>query len=87
MHTTRAGQPRFIGGIQNAAGFVEQVLGVINSQELQEALGADTYPTPEQPLEMIGAHVDVSGHLLQTGLILEVLLQVLDGFFDLCVIS
>ena len=67
-----------IGGIEDRGGGFELRLGVVQRQELAEALGRDARPAAEQALEVVGAETGrlPLSHVIEPRLIAEVLLQV-----------
>ena len=64
----------------------QQSGGMPGGEILHKALGADTGPAPEQPLEMKFAQARIARQCLQVRLVLIVLFQITDRTLDTFVI-
>jgi hypothetical protein len=82
----RPGKTGFIGGVQHIARLLQQAPGVFLREKLEEALGADPHPAPEQALEMELAQAGGGRDLTQGGLAANVFFQKSDGLLDPAII-
>ena len=82
-----AGKPRVVSRIEDRGGGFELRPGIVQRQELAEALGRDARPAPEQALEMMGVEAGLARHLVEPRLIAEVFLQIEDRRFDAGVVA
>ena len=83
----RTGQSTVQAGVQHAARCVQQPLGVGHGEALEEALGRDAGPAPEQTLAVERAQIQRRGQFRQRGLARAVLLQEADGAGDARVVG
>ena len=87
MQAAGAGEAAGIGGVEQAVRIRQQLLGVLDSQELQKSLGADAGPAFEQSLQMIGADRQVGGQVIERRLLQAVRLQPGDGRGDQLIVT
>ena len=69
VQTAWTGQPRAERGVEDTFGGGEPRLGVRERQRLEEALGRDTGPAPEQALKVVRAEAHGGGQRREAGLL------------------
>ena len=87
VQPSRAGQPASVRRRENRFGVVEQLPGVPDGQELQEAFGRDSGPPGEQPMQMARAEPDLRRHLREVRLARAMAVEVADGGLDAVVVG
>jgi len=76
-----------MGGREHGLGAVEQLLGVLNGEKLEKALGRDAGPAREKPVQMALAQTDVRRQLREFRLALAMPGQIANGRLDSVVVG